>query len=220
MTIRSRFDRQLEKLNTALLEMGAMVEDAISRTCDAIKKKDIEQAKSVVEGDDAIDDKEKEVESICLKLLLQQQPVASDLRLITTALKIITDLERIADHAVDISRFVIELGMDVDMGPANLIPKMADASMKIVSESLDAYIKKDLSQAQKVIQYDDVVDDLFDTVKDNLIKRIREHEDTGEHSIYLLMIAKYFERIGDHAVNIAEWVDFSLTGRHKHRQIL
>ena len=157
---------------------------------------------------------QRDIESICIKLLLQQQPVARDLRVISAALKMITDMERIGDQAENITDIVASLNGRNDIGCEN-IRIMAEAAMKMVTKSIDAYVKQDMELSNDVINYDDVVDDAFDRVKQNLIKMISENVSDGEYALDLLMIAKYFEKIGDHAVNIAEWVEYSLTGVHK-----
>ena len=208
-----RFDEQLIELNDSLLEMGALIEKTISLTSQALIEQDIELAKKVLETESDIDQKEKDIEALCLKLLLQQQPVAKDLRLISAALKMITDMERIGDQAADISEIIVMMDGAPYIKKLVHIPQMATATVKMVSESIDAFVKKDLELAQSVIEYDDVVDELFDKVKFDLIELIRADSANGEQAIDLLMIAKYFERIGDHACNIAEWVVFSITGR-------
>ncbi len=218
--MRSKFDQQLEELNKGLLEMAVLIENAIKKTVKALKLQDARIAREVFESDDLVDDKEKDIESLCLKILLQQQPVASDLRQVSSALKMITDMERIGDQAADISEITIYLSDQKYIKNPEHIPMMADATIKMVIESIDAYVKKDVELAQAVIGYDDVVDELFVQVKNDLINLIHENPDNGGQAIDLLMIAKYFERIGDHAVNIAEWVLFSITGRHKDKQVL
>ncbi len=218
--MRSRFDMQLEELNQKLLEMAALIEDAIKRTVKALMMQDVAIAKEVSESDYLVDDQEKEIESLCLKLLLQQQPVARDLRQVSSALKMITDMERIGDQAADISEITIYLSTQPYIKKMEHIPMMAEATIKMVGEAIDAYVKKDVALAQAVIDYDDVVDDLFTKVKTDLIAMIHQDADNGQQAMDLLMVAKYFERIGDHAVNIAEWVMFSLTGMHKDTQIL
>lgn len=218
--MRSRFDEQLSVLNNNLIEMGALIEHAISETTKAVEEQDVAAARRVIDGDDMIDDKEKEIESLCLKLLLNQQPVARDLRQVSTALKMITDMERIADQAADISEICIYLAGQEYIKRMEHIPQMAAATIKMVTNSIDAFVKKDLALAQSVISYDDVVDNLFDSVKRDLIQLIHEDVQNGEQAIDLLQIAKYLERIGDHAVNIAEWVIFSITGKHKNKQVL
>ena len=207
-----RFDEQLAELNNMMLEMAALVEKTITMASQALIEQDVELAKNVIENEDDIDEKEKNIEALCLKLLLQQQPVARDLRQISAALKMITDMERIGDQAADISEIVIMMNGAPYVQKLELIPKMAEATIKMVTESIDAYVRKDMELAKAVIEYDDVVDELFDKVKFKLMEMIRKN-DGGEQTIDLLMIAKYFERIGDHACNIAEWVVYSITGR-------
>jgi len=207
-----RFDEQLNDLNNKLLEMGALVEKIISVTSQALIEQDVELAKKAIEMEADVEQKEKDIESLCLKLLLQQQPVAKDLRQISAALKMITDMERIGDQAADISEIVIMMNGAPYIKKLEHIPQMATATVKMVTDSIDAYVRKDLKLAKSVIKYDDVVDDLFDVVKFDLIELIRTGNPNSEQAIDLLMIAKFFERIGDHAVNIAKWVVFSITG--------
>lgn len=213
--MRSRFDRQLETLNTMLIEMGMQVETAIAASIEALKKQDTVLAKKAIAADTEIDQQEKDIEAMCLKLLLQQQPVAKDLRLISAALKMITDMERIGDQAADIAEISIFLSQAPYVKTPEHIPQMAAATAKMVTESIDAFVKKDLELANKVITDDDVVDRLFDAVKGDLIKLMSADSSNGSQAIDLLMIAKYLERIGDHATNIAEWVVFSITGKHE-----
>jgi phosphate transport system protein len=175
----------------------------------------VEIAKKVIQVEDDVEQKEKDIEALCLKLLMQQQPVAKDLRVISAALKMITDMERIGDQAADISEIVVMMNGQPYVNELVHIPKMAQATVKMVTDSLDAYVKKDLKLAKSVIEYDDVVDDLFDKVKHDLIELIRGDNPNNEQAIDLLMIAKFFERIGDHACNIAKWVVYSITGRHE-----
>jgi len=212
--MRAKFDEQLSTLNKKLIEMGAMIESAIAQTRLALINQDISLARSIIAGDNEIDHQERDIEALCLKLLLHQQPVASDLRLISAALKMITDMERIGDHAEDISEITILLAGSPYIKKLEHIPMMADATMKMLTEAIDAFVNKDLELAHQVINYDDIVDELFVNIKDDLIELIREDSANGEQAIDLIMVAKYFERIGDHAVNIAEWVEFSITGRH------
>ena len=211
--MRSRFDEQLALLNRELIEMGSLCEEVIALASRALTEGERELAAKVAPLDEGIDQKERAIESLCLKLLLQQQPVARDLRQISAALKMITDMERIGDQADDISEIIIYLG-----GRAaehdDLLRSMARATIKMVTESVDAYVKHDTILAEKVIADDDTVDDYFEQVKRALIGKIAANPDDGEYALDLLMIAKYFERIGDHAVNIAEWVIFSITGVH------
>ncbi|HAE91949.1 phosphate signaling complex protein PhoU [Tissierella praeacuta] len=212
--MRNRFDKELELLNEELIEMGNIIESSIEAAVTALIEQNIELAKRVVEGDKEVNDIEKSIERRCLKLLLHQQPVASDLRMISSALKMITDMERIGDQASDISEITIWLAGQEYIKQLIHIPQMAEATIKMVKDSIDAYVKRDLELVKSVIEYDDVVDNLFNIIKDELIELIRESASYGEQAIDLIMIAKYFERIGDHAQNIAEWVYYSITGEH------
>lgn len=212
--MRNRLDQQLSQLYHNLIRMGAMCEEAIALAAQYLFEGDAAIGERVLHLDAEIDQMEKEIESFCLRLLLQQQPVARDLRQISAALKMITDMERIGDQASDIVEIIPYLGGKTgDAG--NSIRKMADAAIKMVVESVDAYVKGDLNLAYDVIQYDEVVDECFARAKKNLTQMIAENRTDGEFALDLLMIAKYFERIGDHATNIAEWVEFSVTGVHK-----
>jgi len=208
-----RFDKQLIKLNDMLLEMGALVEQSIFIASQALIEQDLTLAKKAIAAEADVEQKEKDIEAFCLKLLLQQQPVARDLRVISAALKMITDMERIGDQAADISEIVVMMNDAPHIANLEHIPKMATATVKMVTDSIDAFVKKDLELAKSVIDYDDVVDDLFDKVKFDLIELIRKDSGNGEQAIDLLMIAKFFERIGDHACNIAKWVVYSITGK-------
>jgi len=212
--MRNKFDEQLDLLNDMLVDMGALVEKAIKRATYAIVHHDKKMAKEAISLDREIDNIEKEIEALCLRLLLRQQPVARDLRLISAALKMITDMERMGDQAADISEIAkFLIGKKYIINLEN-VPQMAEATAKMVTESIDAFIRRDLELAQKVIDYDDVVDDLFVKIKNDVIELIQKDKANGEQAIDFIMIAKYFERIGDHATNIAEWVVFSITGRH------
>ncbi|MBM7686734.1 phosphate signaling complex protein PhoU [Defluviitalea raffinosedens] len=211
--MRNKFDEQLELLKKQMIQMGALCEGAIANATKALIDGDIELAKKAIAADGNIDQKEKEIESLCLKLLLQQQPVARDLRQISSALKMITDMERIGDQAADISEITMLANIKA-ADNTNHIVDMAKATIKMVTDSIDAYVRQDLGLAKAVIDYDDVVDNLFNDVKADMIRLINEDTNNGEFAIDLMMIAKYFERIGDHATNIAEWVVFSITGKH------
>ena len=213
--MRNRFDRQLKELNNEMIEMGAMIEAAIEKAVSALVNQDVEKAKEAVKGDDVINHQEKNIENLCLKLLLQQQPVARDLRQISAALKMVTDMERIGDHAADISEITIALASQPYVKKLEHIQEMAKETMQMIVKAADAFVEKDKEKAIAVMQQDDVVDDLFDTVKKELIGLIHENPENGEQAADLLMVAKYFERIGDHATNISEWVVFSITGIHK-----
>ena len=216
--MRSRFDEQLATLNKELIEMGALCEEAIADAAKALMTADEKTAAKVEPLEAEINQKERDIESLCLKMLLQQQPVARDLRQISSALKMITDLERIGDQASDIAEIItfIDKKAGVDCEPICL---MAEATIRMVTESIDAFIKRDVGIAQQAIAHDDTVDDYFLKVKRSLINMIAQRPADGEHALDLLMIAKYFERIGDHAVNIAEWVIFSVTGVHKEQTV-
>ena len=213
--MRNSFDMQLRKLNNELIEMGSLIETAIARAYKGLINQNIVIAKENVEFDREIDQKEKEVENICLKLLLQQQPVASDLRLISSAIKMITDMERIGDQAADISELTILMSKTQYIKRLDHIEQMAKATIEMVTTSVDAFVKRDLELARSVFARDDIVDNLFVTIKNDLIELIREDVNNGEQAIDLIMVAKYFERIGDHAVNLADWVIFSIVGHHE-----
>ncbi len=213
--MRRRFDDELDKLNLELIKMGSLIENAIEFSVKALMNQDLAMVKKVNELEVEIDDMEKSIESHCLKLLLQQQPVASDLRLISVALKIITDMERIGDNAEDIAEIAKYIAVQKFIKEIVHIPQMAQATINMVKRSVDAFVNKDKELAIEVIKSDDIVDDLFKVVKDELIEMIQADKSNGEQAIDLIMIAKYFERIGDHAENIAEWVIFSITGEHK-----
>ena len=212
--MRSNFDRQLSELNRSLIEMGAMCEEIIALATKALAEGDMELAKRVDTLGADIDRMERTIESMCLRLLLQQQPVARDLRQISAALKMITDMERIGDQAEDIAEIISFIDGHTSENDT-LMREMAKAVIQMVTESVDAYVKHDIALAEKVIADDDIVDDYFDSVKKKLIGSIARNPGDGEYALDILMIAKYFERIGDHATNIAEWVIFSLTGVHK-----
>ncbi|MCM1083579.1 MAG: phosphate signaling complex protein PhoU [Clostridium sp.] len=212
--MRSHFDEQLATLNNELTQMGAMCEEAISVASMALTTGNVKLTGKVLSLDGEIGQMERRIETLCLKLLLQQQPVARDLRQISAALKMITDMERIGTQAADIAEIITFL--DGRTGEeCKHIRFMAEATIRMVTESIDAYVKQDVVLAAAAIDHDDVVDDLFLQVKASLIKLISEKPSDGGYALDLLMIAKYFERIGDHAVNIAEWVAFSVTGVHK-----
>ncbi len=213
--MRNRFDRQLATLNDELIEMGSMIEKSIETAIKALVNQDVDLARHAIDADEEIDRQERIIEDLCLKLLLQQQPVARDLRLISAALKMITDMERIGDHASDISEITIALADQPYIKKLEHIQQMAKETMIMLVGSIEAFVDKDLDKANEVIKRDDVVDDLFDKVKKELIQMIHENADKGEQAADLLMVAKYMERIGDHATNISEWVIFSITGEHK-----
>lgn len=212
--MRNRFDEQLFELNREIIEMGSMCEEAIASATQAMIKGDTELAAKVKNNSSVIDHMERDIESRCMKLLLHQQPVACDLRLISAALKMITDMERIGDQAEDIAEIVIFLdGHTIE--EMQLIGEMARETIDMVTASVDAFVKKDVELAKKVIAQDDVVDDYFSEIKHGIIALLAEGAIDGESMLDFLMISKYLERIGDHATNIAEWVIYSVTGTHK-----
>ena len=210
--MRLNFDAQLELLSRELITMGALCENAIAKAAKAVTEGDLSLTEPVFSLAEQIEEKEREIEAMCLKLLLQQQPVAKDLRAISAALKMVTDMERIGRQSADIAE-IMKLANIKLYGDATDVHDMALAVIHMVAESVDAFVKKDVAMAEAVIAYDDVVDGCFDRIKKLLIARFRQPDTDGEQTIDLLMIAKYFERIGDHAVNIAKWVTFSITGK-------
>ena len=212
--MRNLFDKQLSHLNAELITMGALCEDAISAAAEYLLENDSSLKETVFEADRQIDQKERDIENLCMKLLLQQQPVARDLRTVSSALKMISDMERIGDQASDIADIVCFVNK-TDLSGKIHIADMAEATIKMVTDSIDSFVKRDLDIAVKSIRHDDIVDALFLKVKNELIAGVKEESDKAEALIDLLMIAKYFERIGDHAENIAEWVIYSITGKHK-----
>lgn len=212
--MRNKFDSQLEKLNLELITMGALCEDAISASVKGFLDDDDALCQKAVEAEDEINRKERDIESICMKLLLEQQPVARDLRVISSALKMISDMERIGDQAYDIAE-IAKFIKNSNVKSKIHIKDMAAAATKMVTDSVESFVKKDVELARSVMAYDDKVDNLFNCVKDELVQLITEDKANGEFCIDLLMIAKYLERIGDHAVNIAEWVEYSITGTHR-----
>ena len=214
--MRSRFDSQLALLNTELIQMGALCEEAISKAAKALEEGNRTLAEKVRPLESEIDQMERDIETLCLKLLLQQQPVARDLRQISAAMKIITDMERIGDQAADIAE-IIQAMLARGYVPEDVghIREMAAEVIKMVTESVDSYVQKDIACAKRVISRDDMIDHCFDRVKQVLIGQIAADPSCGGHVLDLLMIDKYLERIGDHAVNVAEWVIFSITGEHE-----
>lgn len=208
--MRNKYEEQLEKLNTSIQSMGKMVEVAIESTILTLLGRDKDAAKTVKANDYAIDDMERDIESQCLKLLLQQQPVAGDLRMITSALKMITDMERIGDHAVDIADLVLNLP-NLKYKKIATLEEMTSQTLKMIQDGISSYIERDYNKAKNVIANDDQVDLLYHEIKKDLIDKIKK-TDEGEKILDYLLIAKYIERIGDHAVNIAKWVVFGIMG--------
>ena len=211
--MRNRFDEQLNTLHNELITMGALCEEAISSAVKLLVNNGANMKENVLETDKQIDQKERDIENLCMKLLLQQQPVANDLRTISSALKMISDMERIGDQASDIAE-IAEYACGNGVQSEIHIADMAKATIKMVTDSIDSFVKKDTELARAVIKHDNVVDDLFDKVKGELISAIENKAANAEALIDLFMIAKYFERIGDHAENIAEWVIYSITAKH------
>ena len=215
--MRSKFDEQLKILNQEMMFMGSMIEDSIQKAIDALMSQDKELARKIMESDSDVDHEQKKIEGICFNLLMQQQPVARDLRGISAAMKMVTDMERIGDHASDISEITIILADKPYVLEQDDIKKMASETVLMSIRSIEAYVEKDMEKAKKVIKHDDVVDDLFDKVKSEIIEMIRKEPEDGEQATDMLMIAKYFERIGDHATNIAEWVIFALDDKKEQQ---
>ncbi len=214
MAKQSRFEKQLNTLNQQMVQMGSMVEQSIEMAVSALVTKDSEKAHNVIEYAADVSNQERQIEGMCMKLLLCQQPVASDLRMISSALKMITDMERIAVQSAEISELTIRMEETPYIKKLEHVQQMAKETILMVVKSIDAFVDKDLELAQEVISMDDVVDDLFIKIKQELIGLINQDASNGEQATDLLMIGKYFERIGDHAVNIAQWVTFSITGEH------
>jgi phosphate transport system protein len=214
--VRNSFDKELEHLQGLMVKMAGLVEESIENSIIALKKQDIELARQVYESDDTIDDLEGKIEKICINLIARQQPLAKDLRAISTALKIITDMERIADQAADIAELTIRMAEMKYIKPIIDIPIMADLVKKMVIKSIDSYIKQDIILAKEVCDSDDEIDDLFSKIVLELINIMKNNPETVEQATDFMFVVKYLERIGDHATNIAEWVVFNVTGSHEH----
>lgn len=208
--MRSKFDEQLGKLNNEMIDMGNLIISNITSAIRAMKNKDRELALQIMKKDAEVDSAQKRIESTCFNLLIQQQPVARDLRTVTAAMKMVTDMERIGDHAADISEITVHLGDTSHIEKYEHISRMAAETTMMLSRAIEAYVERDTVKAEEVIAHDDVVDNLFDDAKSDVINLIRTAPEAGIEATDLLMIAKYFERIGDHATNIAEWVIYSL----------
>lgn len=213
--MRNRFDNQLMQLNSELITMGALCEDAISCAVKYLTENNLQMKENAIEAEKQIDRKERKIENLCMRLLMQQQPVARDLRTISSALKMISDMERIGDQAADIAE-IAKYVTNSKMTSEIHITDMAIASSRMVTDSVESFVKKDIQLAHSSIALDDTVDELFKRVKNELIDAVKSENDNAQALIDLLMIAKYFERIGDHAVNIAEWVIYSITGEHEY----
>lgn len=213
--MRSKFDEQLGKLNNEMIDMGNLIISNITSAIRAMKNKDRELALKIMRKDAEVDSAQKRIESTCFNLLIQQQPVARDLRTVTAAMKMVTDMERIGDHAADISEITVHLGDTSHIEKYEHISRMAAETTMMLSRSIEAYVERDTVKAEEVIAHDDVVDNLFNDAKSDVIDLIRTSPEAGIEATDLLMIAKYFERIGDHATNIAEWVIYSLRTTEK-----
>ena len=212
--MRDYYNKQLSELENLMCDMGQMIEKAIEDAMTALLEKDQEKAKEIIQNDEKVDHQQKKIEDLCMQLLLSQQPVATDLRQISSAIKMVTDMERIGDHAADISEITLQLAQSGYPHDLSKVKKMAKETINMLKDSLDAYIEKNAQKAVKVIHQDDVVDEYFSTIKKEIIRQINESSEGGEQEADLLMIIKYLERIGDHATNIAEWVLFYITGEH------
>lgn len=216
MVARHSFDRGLDELHLDLIKMGSLVEESIDKTILALKNQDVELAKKIFRDDDIIDDFERVIEKKCMNLIARQQPLAKDLRAISTALKIITDMERIADASADIAELTIRMADKKYIKPLIDIPIMASLAKVMVNKSIDAYVRQDVKLAQEVCASDDEVDELFNKIVMELADFIRNDPTATEQCIDFMFIAKYLERMADHATNIGEWVVFNVTGEHEH----
>ena len=212
--MRVKFDEQLRQLNNEMIMMGNMIENAIQSTVSAFFNQDVEKAKKIMKDDELINQEQKKIENICFQLLIQQQPVARDLRNITAALKMVTDMERIGDQAADIAELTVMMADSPYRIKEDHIKRMASETVVMLIQALEAYVEKDMDKAREVISRDDVVDKLFSQVKSDLIEVIQSNRDYAEHAADLLMVNKYLERIGDHAVNVAEWTKYNESGIH------
>lgn len=219
MSARSEFDHELENLHLDLIQMGGLIEEAIDKSITALEKRDRALAETIIANDRRIDDLNRSIEARCLSLLLRQQPVAKDLRAISTALKMITDMERIGDHAADIADISLRFDSEPFIKTLEHIPLMARISSAMVKDSINAFVKSDVPASREIIRRDDEVDNLFETVKQEIIAILTHSPESADQAVDFMMIAKYLERIGDHAVNISGWVIFSVTGEHESKKI-
>jgi len=208
--MRLKFDEQLRQLNNEMILMGNMIQKAIQDTIEVFFSQNIDKAKQIMKDDELVDQEQKKIENICFQLLIQQQPVARDLRTITAAMKMVTDMERIGDQAADIAELTIMMADSPYLLNVEHIKKMSAETVMMLMQAVQAYVERDMKKAQEVIEHDDIVDELFVKVKTDLIEVMRNNADYAEHAADLLMVNKYLERIGDHATNIAEWVIFSI----------
>lgn len=220
MTTRMQFDQELEALNRELNDMGVVVGQAIEDTFEALKNDDRELAKEIIKHDEVVDQMERSIESRCLSLVLRQQPVARDLRHISTALKVVTDLERIGDHAADIAELTLHLKGTEACDALKHLPPMVDNVKAMLRDAIRAFIERDAEKAKEIIERDDIIDAYFDKVKEEVIGLLKTDSEKSDAAVDFLMIAKYLERIGDHAVNVCEWTEFSGTGALKNVTII
>jgi len=216
---RANFENELKQLHGKIVEMGSFVETAIDDSIKAFKDNDVELCKTIIDNDKNVDEMEKQIESKCLWLIAREQPIATDLRKITTALKIITDMERIGDHAVDIAELTMRIADKNTFADSSHIPQMATSAIEMVRNAVTAYVNYDLALARTTEEKDDEVDDYFNLIKQELVDIFKSQPQNMDNAIDFLLIAKYLERIADHAVNICEWVHFSQTGEHKNTLI-
>ncbi len=220
MTARMSFEHELQLLKDNLTEMGHLIEVAIEKTLEAFETQNEALAKEIIEGDRNINDIEKTIEARCLSLILKQQPVARDLRIVTTALKVVTDMERIGDHAADIAELIIRERREPVYDLVKHIPEMGKVAKAMVHDAVDAFTSVNVEESKEIMKRDDVVDELFDKVKEEVAGLLRSTNEHVDQCVDILMIAKYFERIGDHAVNICEWTEFHETGSVNNIRIL
>ena len=216
--MRAKFDEQLHMLNQEMMHMGSMIEDKIQKAIEALIGQNSALAKEIMEADNEVDREQKKIENICFNLLMQQQPVARDLRVISAAMKMVTDMERIGDHAADISEMTVMMASEPYAVDLSDLKKMASETVLMLIQSIEAYVEKDMLKAQSVIDHDDIVDELFNKVKQELIEMIRKNPAVSEQAADMLMVAKYFERIGDHATNLAELIIFALDDKKNTMQ--
>lgn len=216
--MRNKFDEQLRQLNNEMILMGSMIQNAIQETVSAFFNQDVEKAKQIMKDDELVDQEQKKIENICFQLLIQQQPVARDLRTITAAMKMVTDMERIGDQAADISELTIMMADSPYLLKVENIKRMSTETIIMLLHAVEAYVERNMEKAREVIRHDDIVDDLFQKVKSDLIEVMQKNTDYAEHAADLLMVNKYLERIGDHATNIAEWVIFSIDNHQAERK--
>jgi phosphate transport system protein len=220
MTARLSFEHELQLLRDNLNEMGHLIEVAIEKTLEAFETQNEELAREIIQGDRNVNDIEKTIESRCLSLILKQQPVARDLRIVTTALKVVTDMERIGDHAADISELILREKREPIYNLVKHIPEMGRVAKEMVLDAVTAFTSLNIEDAKEIMKRDDIVDNLFGKVKEEVASLLRSSGEQVDQCVDILMIAKYFERIGDHAVNICEWTEFHETGAVNNIRIL